>query len=197
MDKLSSYELLSRVWRECSFDEILNYGLSNNYIGSESIINVASEYSDPNKEFSDEELKEIIKEADISLILDTICEKYDIKDIIDELDSEDVLNCFDADDLIDHCEWELQDKYEEERNKGYEEGYEEGHDNALSSKDNELHILREGIIDEKWRHLCDEFGISYYDNISLYKKLVEFIRSLNTSIYKNKEDRQWINILTE
>ena len=194
MAKLSGYELLSRVWNECTFDEILDYGLSNDYIGSESIINAASDYSDPNKEFSDEELKEIIKEADISLILDTICEKYDIRDIIDGLDSEDVLNCFDADDLIDHCEWELEDKYEEERNKGYEEGY----DDAIKDfEDKENHILRDGIIDEKWVNLCDEFGISYYDNVGLYKKLVEFIRALNKSTYKDRNDKQWVSIILE
>lgn len=194
MAKLSSYELLSRVWNECSFDEILDYGLSNNYIGSESIINAASDYSDPNKEFSDEELKEIIKEADLDLILDVLDEKYTLDEVIGRYDEDDILNCFDADTLIDFCEYELSDKYEEERNKGFEEGYDEA---IKDFEDKEKHILRDGIIDEKWSYLCDEFGISHYDNVGLYKKLVEFIRSLNKSAYKDKNDKQWVSINLE
>lgn len=194
MAKLSSYELLSRVWNECTFDEILDYGLSNDYIGSESIINAASAYSDPNKEFSDDELKDIIKDADLDLILDALDEKYTIDEVIGRYDDDDILNCFDADTLIDFCEYELSDKYEEERTKGYEEGY----DDALKiEEDNEKHKLRDGHIDEKWCYLCDEFGISYYDNIGLYNKLLEFIRSLNKSIYKDKNDRQWVSINVE
>ena len=189
MGKLSSYELLSRVWSKCTFDEILEFGLSNGYIGSESIINAASDYSDPNKEYSDDELKEIIlQNADLSLILDIIDEKYSVRDIIDGLDNDEVLDCFNADDLIDHCEWELQDKYEEERNKGYEEGYE---DACKDCKTEEFHPIKDGTIDDKWRYLCNEFDLTYYDNIGLYNKILELIKLLNKSTYKDRNDKPW------
>lgn len=186
MGKLSPYELLSRVWNECTFDEILEFGLSNDYIGSESIINAASEYSDPNKEYSDDELKEIIlQNADLSLLLDIIDEKYDIRDIIDGLDSEDVLNCFDADDLIDFCEYELRDKYNEERNEGYEEGYEDAYNDCKTKENN---ILRDGNSDEKWTFLCDKFDVSYYDENLLKQKLNAMFKNFNKTIYKRTKD---------
>lgn len=185
MAKLSSYELLSRVWSECTFDEILEFGLSNGYIGSESIINAASDYSDPNKEYSDDELKEIIKEADLDLILDIIDEKYSVRDIIDELDQDEVLNCFDADTLIDHCEWELQDKYNEERNIGFEEGYDEATKNF---EDKEKHILRDSNTTDKWCYLCDELEVSYYDENLLKAKLNKLFNDFNKIIYKTTKN---------
>lgn len=188
MAKLSTYELLSRVWNECTFDEILEYGLSNDYIGSESIINAASEYYDPNKEFSDDELKDIIKEADLDLILDVLDEKYTIGEVIGKYDDNDVLNCFDADTLIDFCEYELSDKYEEERNKGYEEGYEDAHKDYET---NEFHPIKDGTIDDKWRYLCNEFDLTYYDNIGLYNKILELIKLLNKSTYKDRNNKPW------
>ena len=188
MAKLSPYELLSRVWNECTFDEILEFGLSNDYIGSESIINAASMYSNPNKEFSDEELKEIIKDADLDLILDVLDEKYTIGEVIGRYDNDDILNCFDADTLIDFCEYELQDKYDEERNVGFEEGYE---DACKDFKDKENHILRDGNVDDKWCYLCDEFDLTYYDNIGLYNKILELIKLLNKSTYKDRNDKPW------
>lgn len=186
MAKLSSYELLSRVWSECTFDEILEFGLSNEYIGSESIINAASEYSDPNKEYSDDELKEIIlQNADLSLLLDIIDEKYSVRDIIDGLDQDDVLNCFDADDLIDFCEYDLQDKYNEERNAGYEEGYDDACKDCETEENN---ILRDGNSDEKWTFLCDKFDVSYYDENLLKQKLNAMFKNFNKTIYKKTKD---------
>lgn len=188
MGKLSPYELLSRVWNECTFDEILEFGLSNDYIGSESIINAASTYSDPNKEFSDEELKEIIKDADLDLILDVLDEKYTIGEVIGRYDNDDILNCFDVDTLIDFCEYDLQDKYDEERNAGYEEGYK---DACKDCETNEFHPIKDGTVDDKWRYLCNEFDLTYYDNIGLYNKILELIKLLNKSTYKDRNDKPW------
>lgn len=188
MGKLSPYELLSRVWNECTFDEILEFGLSNDYIGSESIINAASTYSDPNKEFSDEELKEIIKDADLDLILDVLDEKYTIDEVIGRYDNDDILNCFDVDTLIDFCEYDLQDKYDEERNAGYEEGYK---DACKDCETNEFHPIKDGTVDDKWRYLCNEFDLTYYDNIGLYNKILELIKLLNKSTYKDRNDKPW------
>ena len=100
MAKLSSYELLSRVWNECTFDEILDYGLSNDYIGSESIINAATEYSNPNKEFSDDELQDIIETADLDLVLDVLDKKYVLSDIIGRYDDDDILNCYTQNNIL-------------------------------------------------------------------------------------------------
>ena len=192
MGKLSPYELLSRVWNECTFDEILEFGLSNGYIGSESIINAASEYSDPNKEYSDDEVKDIVKDADISIVMDALKEKYFADDIIDELDTNEILDTIGWDDVYDHFEFDFKDKEEEKYNEGHEEGFEEGYEEAIkNSQNSEINPIKDGTIDDKWRYLCDTFDLTYYDNIGLYNKILELIKLLNKSTYKDRNDKPW------
>lgn len=197
MGKLSPYELLSRVWGECDLNDILDYGLENGYISSESIINAASEYNDPNKEFSDDEIKDIVKDTDIGVVIEALKEKYFTDDIIDELDTDEVLNAIGFDEVYDHFEFDFQDKLEEKYNEGYEDGKEDSLLDNIQNKNEEQHPLRDGNINEKWCYLCDELGVTYYDYVGLYKKLENLIRSLNKSIYKDKNDLQFISINIE
>lgn len=187
MAKLSSYELLSKVWSECTFDEILEFGLSNDHISSESIINAASEYSDPNKEYSDDELRDIIKTADLDLILYVLNEKYTIGEVVGRYDDDDILNCFDPDTLIDFCEYELSAKYEEERQIGFEEGYDAA---TKIFEDEEKHILRDSNTIDKWCYLCDELEVSYYDENLLKEKLNKLFNDFNKDkiIYKKTKN---------
>lgn len=178
-------DLREAAWKHSTFDEILDHGLENNYIGSESIINAASEYSDPNKEFSDDELKEIIKETDLNLILDVLNEKYSTYDIIENLDESDILSCFDWDSIYDYFSTEI----DEEVSKAEEAGYEDGYSDAEKHyKDIEKHILRDDHIDNKWRYLCDEVGVGYYDENGLKEKLNVLFKNFNNTIYKKSEE---------
>ena len=180
MARLSNYELLSRVWSECTFDDILNFGLENNYIGSESIINAATEYSDPNKEFSDEELKEIIKDADLTLVMDALNDKYATDEIVENLDESDIINSFSYDDIYVYFSSEIDD----EITKAEEEGYADGYDAGLEiNKHLENHVLIDGSADEKWCYLCDEFGVGHYDVNGLKNNLNKLFTSLNSSMY--------------
>lgn len=195
MAKLSTEELLSRVWEECDLNDILDYGLENGYIGSESIINAAAEYNDPNKEYADDEIKDIVKDADISIVMGALKEKYFTDNIIDELDTDEILNAIGWDDVYDHFEFDFRDKEEEKYNEGYEDGHNDACNEVLKlSKDEESHPLRDGTIDEKWCYLCNELDVSYYDNNSFHKKLENLIRTLNRSTYKDRNDAQWISI---
>ena len=198
MGKLSPYELLSRVWRECDLNDILDYGLENGYISSESIINAASEYNDPNKEYSDDEIKDIIKDADISVVIDALKEKYFINDIVDELDTDEILDAIGWDDVYNHFEFDFMDKEQEKYDEGYEDGREDVfEDYVKNSQNQEINPIKEGTIDDKWRYLCDSFDLTHYDDIGLYNKLNKLIQSLNKSTYKDKNNRQWININIE
>ena len=76
----------------------------------------------------------------------------------------------------------------------HEESYEEGVKNSQKS---EVNPIKDGTIDDKWRYLCDSFDLTYYDDIGLYHKLNKLIQSLNKSTYKDKNNRQWININIE
>ena len=57
--------------------------------------------------------------------------------------------------------------------------------------------VRDAADDDKWRYLCDTFDLTHYDDIGLYNKLNKLIQSLNKSTYKDKNNRQWININIE
>jgi len=197
MGKLSSYELLSRVWKECDLNDILDYGLENGYIGSEDIINAASEYSDPNKEYSDDEIKDIVKEGDLHIIIEALNEKYLLDEIINELDTDEILNEIGWDDVYYHFEFEYEDKLEEKYNEGYDDCLIDQKNNQQLCESDIKHPIRDGNINEMWCYLCDEFEISYYDVEGFYKKMTSLIRLLNKSMYKDKNDLQFISINIE
>ena len=195
MAKLSNYELLSRVWSECTIDEILDFGLENDHISSSNVLEYADSFKTGDiSDYSDEELEEIFNMADLKLVMEQLTKKYPISDIIDELDEDDILSCFDADKVFDYFEWDLDAIKEDERKNGYEEGYEEGYKDGQKP---EPHPIKDGTIDDKWRFLCDEFDLTHYDNIGLFNKITKLLQSLNKSTYKDKNDKQWLAINVE
>ena len=196
-EKINVTDIFNKAWEYGTFDDILNVGFDNELVCGEDIIKAASEYNDPNKEFSDDEIKEIVKEADISIVIDALEDKYTMHEIINEFNTDEILESFDFSDIFDYFEWDFRDKCEEEYNNGYQEGLEDAKneikDNLYTKKDC-LNELRESDINNFWCFLCDLFEISYYDNNSFYKKLENLIRMLNKSMYKDKNDAQWISI---
>lgn len=187
MAKLSSYELLSRVWEECDFNDILDYGLENGYIGSESIINAASEYNDPNKEYSDEEVKDIVKDADIGIVMEALKEKYFADDIINGLDTDEILDAIGWDEVYDHFEYDFKDREEEKYNEGYEDGHDDAfdeiQDNMIISEKDCINMLKEYNINNLWCFFANLFEITYYDKDNMIKKLDELKNNLYKSIY--------------
>lgn len=189
MAKLSPYELLSRVWEECDLNDILDYGLENGYISSESIINAASEYNDPNKEYADDEVKDIVKDADISVVMEALKEKYFTDDIIDELDTDEILDAIGWDEVHDHFEFDFRDKEEEKYNEGYEDGHDDAFDELkddmiISEKDC-INMLKEYNINNLWCFFANLFEITYYDKDNMIKKFEELKNKLHKSMYYN------------
>ena len=188
-------DLLKEVFENCTLEEILDYGLENCSYGSSDIL----DYADTLKiscinDFTDDEIQEIVSTFDLQVIMDPIKKRYSISDIVDELDEDDVLSCFDADKVFDYFEWDFNAIKDQVREESYEEGYEEA---IKNSQKPEVNPIKEGTIDDKWRYLCDTFDLTHYDDIGLYNKLNKLIQSLNKSTYKDKNNRQWININIE
>ena len=188
-------DLLRELWNQCTIDEILDYGLENDHISSTNVLEYADSFKTGDiSDYSDDELEEIFKMADIKLIMEQLTKKYSISDIVDELDEDDVLSCFDSDKVFDYFEWDFNAIKDQVHVESYEEGFEEG---VKNSQKPEINPIKDGTIDDKWRYLCDTFDLTYYDNIGLYNKLNKLIKSLNKSTYKDKNDKQWLAINIE
>lgn len=188
-------DLLRELWNQCTIDEILDYGLENDHISSTNVLEYADSFKTGDiSDYSDDELEEIFKMADIKLIMEQLTKKYSISDIVDELDEDDVLSCFDSDKVFDYFEWDFNAIKDQVHVESYEEGFEEG---VKNSQKPEINPIKDGTIDDKWRYLCDTFDLTHYDDIGLYNKLNKLIQSLNKSTYKDKNNRQWININIE
>ena len=71
------------------FEEILTFALERDLISSEDIINAAKIYEDPNKEYDDEEVKEMISSRGLRDIMGIIQEDNSLDDILDELSKYD------------------------------------------------------------------------------------------------------------
>lgn len=188
-------DLLKEVFENCTLEEILDYGLDNCLCSSSDIL----DYADTLKtscidDFTDDEIQEIVSTFDLHVIMDPIKKRYSISDIVDELDEDDVLSCFNSDKVFDYFEWDFNAIKDQIREESYEEGFEEG---VKNSQKPEVNPIKEGTIDDKWRYLCDSFDLTYHDDIGLYNKLNKLIQSLNKSTYKDKNNRQWININIE
>ena len=184
--------LLQKLWESCTFDEIINAGLEKNKCTSTDIIEAASEYGKPANEYSDDEIKDIVQNADIDVVMDALKDKYKVREIIKTISEDDILNCFDFSDIEYYFSFDIDEKYDEYKREGYDEGYSQGYAVAIDIPIKQP--LRDGNIDDKWTYLCDIFSLSYRDETNLYKRLSELIHSLNKSTYKDKNERQWINI---
>ena len=96
---------LKEVWAKYNLEDILNAGLILNKISSVDIINASDIYKDPNKEYSDEEVQEIIKDRGLHDILTLIQNEYDLEDIIDDIGKNDVLDAIDEDDRFESIKY--------------------------------------------------------------------------------------------
>lgn len=187
-------DLLKQVWETCTLDEILQCGLENNQISSSDIINEASIYNDPNKEYSDDEIEEIIKEADLEVVINALNKKYSTNEILENFDEDDILSIFDSDKVFDYFSWDLDSIVQDEKDSAWSAGYDAATQDYSFNEKNYLERLHNGNQDTMWCWLCNYFDLTYRDNVSLYKKLNELIKSLNKSTYKDKNEPQWISI---
>lgn len=158
---------LFEVWNNAKdFEEILTFGLEHNFISSSDIIHASDIYKDPDKEYDDEEIKEMIKSTDIYDLINMIVDVHSIQEIINCLDTDDIMQLIGNDEMLDYLDgtYELDDHDDKVRTKYYDEvidelatdlekRYKERYDNISNLPSDDLH-----------RFLCDIVGCSYYES---------------------------------
>jgi hypothetical protein len=158
---------LTEVWKNArDFDEILTFGLENNFISSSDIIHASDMYRDPDNEYTDEELQDIIEKTDLDTLIGIIRSKHGINDIIDSFGADDILDSFDDDDLLDKLEntWALKDHDEDVRAEYYDEVIDEVATNIENETRRKIQDYSNYSADDLHRLLCDIVGCSYYDS---------------------------------
>lgn len=154
--------LLKEVWDKCSFEDILNAGLENYKITSSDIIHASDIYDDPEKEYSDEDIKEMISSRGLREVMEIIQEEYSLCDILDDLPKNEILDNIDANERLDSLEntWELEQHDEEIKHECINEWIDEFN----KEKEEQSKNMFNWSPDELHKLLCDGFGYGYYDN---------------------------------
>ena len=158
---------LTAAWENArDFEEILNFGLENNFISSYDIIHASDMYRDPDAEYTEEEIQEMIEKTDLDTLIGIIRSKHSINDIIDSFGVDDILDSFDDDDLLDKLEntWALKDHDEDVRAEYYDEVIDEVATNIENETRRKIQDYGNYTPDELHRLLCDIVGCSYYDS---------------------------------
>ena len=158
---------LTAVWKNASdFDEILTFGLENNFISSSDIIHASDMYRDPDREYTDEELQDIITKTDLDTLVKLIVDENDVYDIVDSIGSSDVLDVIDDDDLLDKLNdtYALNQHDDEVRAEYYDEVINEVATNIENETRRKIQDYSNYTPDELHRLLCDIVGCSYYDS---------------------------------
>ena len=158
---------LTSAWKNArDFDEILTFGLENNFISSSDIIHASDMYRDPDAEYTEEEIQEMIDKTDLDTLIGIIRSKHGINDIIDSFGADDILDSFDDNDLLDKLEntWALKDHDEDVRAEYYDEVIDEVATNIENETHRKIQDYSNYTPDELHRLLCDIVGCSYYDS---------------------------------
>lgn len=177
---------LKKVWKlSRNFEEILQFGLENDFITSSDIIHASDMYKDPNKVYDDEELKEIIKNSNIYDLMKVIQEEYSLIDIIGELPTEEILDNIDDSDRLDSLEdtWALHSHDDEIREQTYREYIDDWIDECQSNERDKLNNLSNINGDELHELICNVIGCGYYDQDEFDKCLNKFKDKLNKNSY--------------
>jgi len=180
---MTKEELLKEVWKSCTFDEIINAGLECNACSSSDIINAASEYDNPDKEY---DIEDVVNECNLDEICNVLQREYDLNDIIDEFGLDDVLNVIDNDEMLEH----LKDTYtlESYMDDIKEEYYNDLYNEIKSDFEwEEKEILKTFLPEtpDDWRKfLCDHYiNCSYYDNENFNEGLQNILDKISKSSY--------------
>ena len=179
-------EALEKVWKlSRDFEEILNFGLEHGFISSSDIIHASDIYKDPNKEYDDEELHEIIKDSNIYDLMKIIQEEYSLDEIIGELPTGEILDNINEDERLDSLEhtWTLDRHDDEVREIYYRECIDEWIEELRQKDKDYLDNLCDANGDELHQFICDLVGCGYYDKEGLMKGLEKLKDKLNKNSY--------------
>lgn len=184
-------DALKKVWKlSHDFEEILNFGLENNFITNSDIIHASDIYKDPYKEYDDDEIKDMISSRGLRDVMSIIQNNYSLDEIIDELPTDEILDNINESERFESLEqtWTLENHDSEIRLDAYNEGYNDGIQEDFNIERDYIKELSNKSIDEKWKFLCDLLGVSYYESKEFRENLSAFIHQLNKSNYKDKSN---------
>lgn len=175
---------LEKVWKlSRNFEEILEFGLERGFITNSDIIHASDIYKDPNKEYDDEEVKEMISSRGLQETMEIIQNEYSLDEILDTLPPDDLLDNISNDDMLDYLEgtWEL-DKYENDIKAQYHsEVLDEVIKEIKTDNENYIENIPNWNADELHHLICDIVGCTYYDN-TVYEKLKERLNKNNYGV---------------
>lgn len=182
-------DALKKVWQlSRDFEEILEFGLENNFITNEDIIHASDIYKDPNKEYDDDEIKDMISSRGIRDIMSIIQHEYSLDEILDELPQGEILDNISDDDLLDHLDgtWTLDAHDSEVREAYHNEIMQEIIDDYIDEQNEKTNQIDNMQPDELHRYICDIIGCGYYDKKELIKGLKRLKDKVNKNTYKIK-----------
>lgn len=186
---MNKQDLLREVWSTCTFDEIIDAGFEMQKCNASHILTAAKDFEDLDY------LIHVVEHMKLDEIMNALKEEHSLREIISEFDCDDVMDCLDDDEMIDHLDgtYAMNRRDDEMKDEGYDEGYEDGLKDGEDSNMTEagwLNALRNSDINRLMRFFCDMFGVSYYDNESLYSKFNELFADFENSFYK-KDNKVW------
>ena len=184
---------LYKVWKLSNdFEEILNFGLERGFITSSDIIHASDIYKDPNKEYDDEEIKEIIRNRGIYDIMNLLQDEYDLSDILGEISSDDILSNMNNDTILDYLTdtYELDRHDEEVKNTTYQEYINEWIDEVAQLEKDRISNIENLSSDDLHCLICDIIGCGYYDKKRLFEGLKKFKDKLNKNCYGVKYNEE-------
>ena len=180
---------LSKVWTlSRDFEEILNFGLEHEFITSSDIIHASDIYKDPNKEYEDDEVKEMISSRGLRDIMDIIQEEYSLDEILDELPTNEILENISEDDRLDSLDgsWTLENHDNEVREAHYREYIDEWIDEQRSNEISKLQELQNCNPDDLHQFICNLIGVGYYDQEGFKNEFNRLKDKLNKNSYRIK-----------
>ena len=158
--------LLKKVWECHDLEDILTAGLDYNAITSSDIINASNMYKNPNKEYTDEDIKEMISFCGIENIMKIIENEYGVEDIIENISVDDILDPIPDNEILDYLKgsWTIEDYKEDIKEEYREELLEDVTEQVNAENENYKNNIINLEGDDLHHLICDIVGCTYYDN---------------------------------
>lgn len=168
---MNDKEILKLAWQNFSFEDILNAGLELGKISSSDIIQASDIYKDPDKEYDEGEVRDMIDDVSLADLLNYIQDKYSLDDIINEIGKKDVLDSIDADDRLDSLEftYELEQHDDDVRDNYRSEIFDDFFKEIEEQENERMKDMANWNSDDLHKLFCDIVGVGYYDSSVLEK----------------------------
>ena len=172
-------DALKKVWSLATdFEEILTFGLENKFITSSDIIHASDIYKDPNKEYDQSEIEEMIDNSHLDDITNVLIQKYSVDEIVDSLPIGNILDNIDDGELLDALDgtWTLEDHDDNVRSEYYNDIIKDCVEELEQDNDEYMKDIQNWNADDLHTFICDIVGCGYYDT-SVFDKLKDKLKN--------------------